>query len=204
MASLLRQLLFALTRFLVGGHARWRGCGPEATPRIYFANHGSHLDTIILWAALPETLRRTTHPVAAADYWGRNALTRFVALNVLNAVLVDRGRSRDPLAPLRAVLDAGQSLIIFPEGTRGREALPGPFKSGLHHLAREYPQVELVPVYLANLARAYPKGAILPAPISCVASFGAPIAFAPDEDKSAFLARARQAVCDLAEGVPAS
>ena len=204
MATLLRQLLFALTRFLVGGHARWRGCGPEATQRIYFANHGSHLDTIILWAALPETLRRTTHPVAAADYWGRNALTRFVALNVLNAVLVDRGRSRDPLAPLRAVLDAGQSLIIFPEGTRGREALPGPFKSGLHHLAREYPQVELVPVYLANLARAYPKGAILPAPISCVASFGAPIAFAPDEDKSAFLARARQAVCDLAEGVPAS
>jgi 1-acyl-sn-glycerol-3-phosphate acyltransferase len=204
MTWLVRQVLFALTRFLVGGHARWRGCGPEPAQRIYFANHGSHLDTIILWAALPEALQRATHPVAAADYWGRNALTRFVALKVLNAVLVDRARSRDPLAPLRDVLAAGGSLIIFPEGTRGKDTLPGPFKPGLHHLARDYPKVELVPVYLANLSRAYPKGAILPAPISCVANFGAPVLFDEDEDKAAFLVRARQAVCDLAEGAAAA
>jgi 1-acyl-sn-glycerol-3-phosphate acyltransferase len=201
---LLRHLLFAITRFLVGGHARWRGCGPEPHQRIYFANHGSHLDTIILSAALPEALRRTTHPVAAADYWGKNALTRFVALKVLNAVLVDRGRSRDPLAPLRDVLDRGESLIIFPEGTRGKETLPGPFKAGLQHLAREYPQAELVPVYLANLARAYPKGAILPAPISCVSNFGTPLDHDEAEDKQAFLTRARAAVCDLAEGAAAA
>ncbi len=204
MTWLLRHLLFAITRFLVGGHARWRGCGPEPHQRIYFANHGSHLDTIILSAALPEALRRTTHPVAAADYWGKNALTRFVALKVLNAVLVDRGRSRDPLAPLRDVLDRGESLIIFPEGTRGKETLPGPFKAGLQHLAREYPQAELVPVYLANLARAYPKGAILPAPISCVSNFGTPLDHDEAEDKQAFLTRARAAVCDLAEGAAAA
>jgi 1-acyl-sn-glycerol-3-phosphate acyltransferase len=204
MTWLARQVLFALTRFLVGGHARWRGCGPEPAQRIYFANHGSHLDTVILWAALPEALQRTTHPVAASDYWGRNALTRFVAIKVLNAVLVDRGRNRDPLAPLREVLEAGESLIIFPDGTRGKETLPGPFKAGLHHLARDFPQVQLVPVYLANLARAYPKGAILPAPISCVANFGAPVQFDEAEDKAAFLTRARQAVCDLAEGAAAA
>lgn len=204
MTWLLRNILFALTRFLVGGHARWRGCGPEPAQRIYFANHGSHLDTVILWAALPEPLRRSTHPVAAADYWGRNPLTRFVATRVLNAVLVDRGRSRDPLAPLREVLERGESLIIFPEGTRGKDTLPGPFKAGLQHLARDYPQAELVPVYLANLSRAFPKGAILPAPISCVANFGAPVRFDEAEDKQAFLARARQAVCDLAEGAAAA
>lgn len=202
-AALVRDLVFAATRFLVGGHARWRGCGPEQRQRIYFANHASHLDTVILTAALPPALRRTTHPVAAADYWGRNALTRFVAQRVLNAVLVEREKSRDPLAPMRAVLDSGESLIIFPEGTRRNEPLPAPFKAGLQHLARDYPAAELVPVYLANLARAYPKGAIVPAPISCVANFGTPIAFDPAEEKAAFLARAHAAVCSLAESIPA-
>lgn len=200
LAGLFREGIFALTRFLVGGHARWRGCGPEQIQRIYFANHASHLDTIIMCAALPITLRRTTHPVAAADYWGRNVLTRFIATKVLRAVLVERERSRDPLAPMREVLQSGESLIIFPEGTRGNEVLPGKFKPGLHHLARDFPGAQLVPVYLANLSRAYPKGAILPAPISCVANFGTPIALEEGEEKSAFLERARNAVCDLAEG----
>jgi len=201
-ARLVGELIFALTRFLVGGHARWKGCGPDEVQRIYFANHTSHLDTIILWASLPSALRRITHPVAAADYWGRGALRRFIALKVLNAVLVERGGAKDALAPLRAELDRGGSLIIFPEGTRGAGAIPGPFKSGLYWLAREFPQVELVPVYLSNLARAYPKGAILPAPISCIATFGTPITIAGDEDKAAFLDRARNAVTGLAERIP--
>jgi 1-acyl-sn-glycerol-3-phosphate acyltransferase len=199
-ARLLGEAVFALTRFLVGGHARWRGCGPEQRQRIYFANHASHLDTVILWAALPAALRRTTHPVAAKDYWGKNAAMRFIAVRVLNAVLVDRAGRHDLLAPLKAELDRGHSLIIFPEGTRKDAALPGEFKAGLHHLARDYPEAELVPVYLANLARAYPKGAILPAPITCVVNFGAPIALEAGEAKPAFLARAREAVAALAEG----
>lgn len=193
------QVIIAATRFLVGGHARWQGCAPEASQRIYFANHSSHLDTIILWAALPPGLRAVTHPVAARDYWGKGRLRRHVATEVLGAVLVDRAARHDPLAPLREVLDRGQSLILFPEGTRGSAAAPGPFRGGLHHLARDYPQVELVPVYLTNLARAYPKGAILPAPIVCTASFGAPIALMPGEAKPAFLERARLALCALGD-----
>lgn len=196
---MIAQAIIAATRFLVGGHARWQGCAPEARQRIYFANHSSHLDTIVLWAALPEALRAVTHPVAALDYWGRGPVRRVIAKRVLGAVLVDRGTLRNPLAPLREALDQGQSLILFPEGTRGSAAEPGPFKSGLHHLARDYPSVELVPVHLTNLARAYPKGAILPAPIVCTASFGAPIALAADEPKAAFLARARKAVCALGD-----
>jgi 1-acyl-sn-glycerol-3-phosphate acyltransferase len=202
-ANLFGEVIFALTRFLVGGHARWEGCSPIANQRIYFANHASHLDTIILWASLPSELRHMTHPVAAADYWGSNALKRFIALKVLNVVLVDRGGgSKDALVPLKTELECGHSLIIFPEGTRRSEPLPGPFKSGLYWLAKEYPKVELVPVYLSNLARAYPKGAILPAPITCIASFGAPIALKRGEDKASFLKRAQAAVADLAEGIP--
>ncbi|MEP1422072.1 MAG: lysophospholipid acyltransferase family protein [Erythrobacter sp.] len=204
-ARLVGEALFGAAKFLVGGQARWHGCEPTTTQRIYFANHASHMDTIIMCGALPGYLRETTHPVAAADYWGGGAVQRFVALKVLNAVLVERGGSKDPLAPLREVLESGESLIIFPEGTRRAEALPGAFKAGLYHLAKEFPDAELVPVYLTNLARAFPKGAILPAPISAAAHFGMPIQLGKGEEKPAFLQRAQKAILtlagqDLAEG----
>lgn len=190
-------LIRGATRFVVGGHARWQGCAPEPRQRIYFANHSSHLDTVILWAALPAELRATTHPVAALDYWGKGRLRRYIATRVLNAVLIDRAARRDPLASLRAALDRGHSLILFPEGTRHSDPEPGPFKGGLQHLALAHPEVELVPVHLTNLARAYPKGAILPAPIVCTATFGAPLAAIAGETRPHFLERARAAVCAL-------
>lgn len=194
--------LIGLTRFLVGGRPVWRGLEPEAEPRarLYFANHSSHLDTMLIWAALPKTLRAITHPVAAADYWGQGDLRSFVANRVMEVVLISRagGAREEVLEPLREKLRAERSLIIFPEGTRGSELLPGPFKSGLYQLASEFPQVELVPVYLKNPSRAFPKGALLPVPISCEVHFGAPLARLPDEDKAAFLERARRAVVELA------
>jgi 1-acyl-sn-glycerol-3-phosphate acyltransferase len=196
---MIAALVIAAMRFLVGGTAMWLGCAPSARQRIYFANHSSHLDTMILWAAIPADLRPRVRPVAAADYWGKGRLRRYIALKVLNAVLVERGgRSADPLAPLEEALRAGDSLIIFPEGTRGLERLPSRFKSGLYHLGREFPDVELVPVFLDNLRRALPKGSLFPVPISCVARFGCPIAIEAREDKAEFLERARSAVEDLA------
>ena len=198
-ARIIAELLFAVTRFVVGGQPRWRGCEPSHEQRIYFANHASHLDTIILCAAMPSYLRATTHPVAAADYWGTGPIQRFIALNVLNAVLVERAGSRDPLAPMREALDKGESLIIFPEGTRRTDALPGQFRAGLYHLAKEFPEAQLIPVYLTNLARAYPKGAILPAPISSAAHFGTRVARKDNENKAEFLARAQAAIIALAD-----
>ncbi|NNC71428.1 MAG: 1-acyl-sn-glycerol-3-phosphate acyltransferase [Sphingomonadaceae bacterium] len=197
---MMRLAIFALTRFLVGGHPRWQGSEPSGRQRIYFANHGSHLDTVLLWSALPGDLRDTTHPVAAADYWGRHGLSRYFSMNILNAVLIERKapRGTDPLEPLRDVLDKGESLIIFPEGTRGNEILPGPFKSGLYHLAQDYPDAELIPVYLENLSRAWPKGAWIPVPISCSVRFGPPIALVEGQAKADFLERARNAVVELA------
>lgn len=197
---MIAMLLIGVTRFLVGGHAHWVGCAPAANPRIYFANHGSHLDTLLIWAALPFALRDITHPVAAADYWGGGGL-RAAVRRALNLVLLERGaatRGADPLAPLREKLGLGRSLIIFPEGTRGGGRLPGPFKAGLHRLALEYPQAELIPVYLENPARAFPKGAFLPAPIACAVRFGAPVLAIPGEERAGFLLRARAAVVALA------
>lgn len=194
------SLLVGLARFLVGGQPEWHGSAPSSRSRIYFANHGSHLDTVLLWAAIPARHRPATHPVAAADYWGRNRLTRAVSIGILGSVLVDRrGQASgvDVLKPLEAELQRGDSLIIFPEGTRGSQALPGQFKSGLYRLAANHPQTELIPVYLENLSRAFPRGAFLPIPVSCRVRFGPPIKLLPDESKEEFLDRARQAVIDL-------
>lgn len=193
------SLILAATRIIVGGQGLWLGCAPDPRQRIYFANHSSHLDTILVWAAMPPDLRRKVRPVAAADYWGKGWLQRRIAVHTLNAVLIDRKtRSSDPLEPLKTALAAGDSLIFFPEGTRGTGELPDPFKPGLYHLAKAYPEVDLVPVFLDNLRRALPKGSLVPVPLSCVARFGAPIRLDPREDKAAFLTRARDAVVALA------
>jgi 1-acyl-sn-glycerol-3-phosphate acyltransferase len=204
----MRPSSFALTgiaKLLVGAFPRWIGCGPVPTQRIYFANHTSHIDTVAIWAALPLRLRNITHPVAAMDYWG-SGLRRYIATKTLRAVLIDRSRSdpnANPLAPLIETLQLGESLIIFPEGTRGFTALPGPFKSGLYHLAAQFPNAQLVPVYLENLHRAMPKGAKLPIPMTCTVRFGAPMTLAADETKEAFLDRARGEVVKLAGHVGA-
>jgi 1-acyl-sn-glycerol-3-phosphate acyltransferase len=96
------------------------------------------------------------------------------------------------------VLQRGESLILFPEGTRGKEPIPGQFKSGLYRLAMQFPQVELIPVYLENLHRSMPKGAALPIPLTCTVRFGAPMVVYSGEEKSVFLERARDAVISLA------
>lgn len=197
----LSALLVGLVRLLVGASPRWAGCAPSDAQRIYFANHSSHIDTIALWAALPPELRSRTRPVAAADYWGQGKLRRFIVLKALHAVLIDRSRSdprADPLQPLCEALDRGDSLILFPEGTRQAQALPGAFKAGLYYLATRYPRVELVPVYLENLHRSLPKGALLPVPLICTVRFGGILRLEPSEAKDAFLDRARQAVVSLA------
>lgn len=205
MKFLVRALLFGLVRLLVGAHARWEGCGPERRPRIYFANHSSHLDTLVILAALPAELRAETHPMAALDYWGKSVWRRFLAVDCLNAVLLDRAprRSEDPLAPAEAILEQGHSLILFPEGTRGEGEIAS-FKPGLFHLARRFPDAELVPVYMENLFRILPKGTALLVPLICSLTFGTPLRRLEEEAKSAFLERGREALMALAAGMGSS
>jgi 1-acyl-sn-glycerol-3-phosphate acyltransferase len=197
---MLSSLLVAAVKIFIGAYPRWVGSRPNDTQRIYFANHASHLDTVALWSALPPAMREHTRPVAARDYWSKG-VRKIIADKGFNAVLIERDRSKcegDPLQPLHDALDAGDSLILFPEGTRNHEPLPQPFKAGLFHLAQQYPHVELVPVYLDNARRALPKGSMVPVPLVCTARFGAPLSRIPGEDKAQFLERARNAVVELA------
>ena len=197
----LSEILISTVRLLVGAYPRWVSSAPSAAQRIYFANHSSHMDTLVLWSALPPELRQQTRPVAAKDYWGGSAFRRYVSGKGFNVVLIERareGREGDPLQPLYDVLSSGQSLIIFPEGTRKPQALPDPFKSGLYHLSQRFPNVELVPVYLENLHRSMPKGTFFPLPLICTVRFGTPLAKIENESKEDFLARARRDVVALA------
>ena len=204
MIALVRFLLLGLVRLLVGAHARWEGCAPTPDARIYIANHTSHLDTLAIMAALPAEIRNLVHPVAALDYWGQTPGKRFVAQSCLGAILVDRtpSGSRDPLRPLADNLEAGHSLILFPEGTRSDGSI-APFKAGLYHLARRFPAVEIVPVYLENLHRVLPKGTMLLVPLICTLRIGGPIKLNQGETKQAFLERSRTELIALGEPAPA-
>ncbi len=193
------------TRFLTAARVNWLGIEPIARQRVYFANHTSNADFVLLWTVLPAALRARTRPVAAADYWLTSGIRAFAGRDVFRAVLIDRNpetREADPVALMAQALDEGASLILFPEGKRnmGPDRLL-PFKTGLYHLARARPEVDLVPTWLENLNHVMPKGEVVPIPLICSVSFGAPLHLAPGEDKAAFLARAHGALLALGEEV---
>ena len=269
-----------IVRLLTGAQARWYGCPPKAEQRIYFANHQSHADLVMIWAALPEELRSITRPIAARDYWANTPVKRWITTEVFNAVYVERAATApsaaaapesvqaepapqpaavaspaeriepsmepllpatppiaeavnelqgeldlpppppapiapppsvaepappaepaapvsDPLAPLVEALRSGDSIIIFPEGTRGHTGEPQKFKSGLYTLATMFPDVVLVPAWIDNVQRVMPKGEIVPVPILCSVTFGAPLRVEDGEERRPFLDRARAAVIAL-------
>ncbi len=285
LAKLTGWLLLGVVRLLTGAQARWYGCPPKAEQRIYFANHQSHADLVMIWAALPEELRSITRPIAARDYWANTPFKRWITTEVFNAVYVERGgapvvpaapatisdtkpavptliqteriepsmdpiepfmiqvpppapaafavkavqlpliaspptepdlsapttaeatasdaistptpEAADPLAPLIEALTSGDSIIIFPEGTRGYTGEPQKFKSGLYTLAQLFPDVVLVPAWIDNIQRVMPKGEVVPVPILCSVTFGAPVRLEEGEERRPFLDRAREAVVAL-------
>jgi 1-acyl-sn-glycerol-3-phosphate acyltransferase len=209
----LAGIIAAFARAVSGVQVRWSdGFSDTTRQRIYFANHTSHLDFVVLWSALPADVRGRTRPVAAKDYW-ESGVKAYLAQNVFRAVLVQRGAAaqtaseeearaagRATIEQLAEALGETESLILFPEGTRGTGEAVAPFRSGLFHLAKRKPDAELVPVYLENLNRILPKGEFLPVPLISVLTFGAPMLVEESESKEAFLERARAAVCGLRRG----
>ncbi|MBK6971828.1 MAG: 1-acyl-sn-glycerol-3-phosphate acyltransferase [Sterolibacteriaceae bacterium] len=199
--SLVASAICGVARAVTGARALWRGCAPQPVQRVYFGNHSSHADFVLIWSSLPPTLRRQTRPVAGADYWDRGGLRGYIIHRVFRGVLVDRERaerSADPIEVMVGALDQGASLIVFPEGTRNPQEGLLPFKSGIFRIAEARPGVEFVPVWLDNLKRVMPKGRLLPLPILCTVSFGTPLRLQAGETRESFLARTRDALQGLA------
>lgn len=207
LAGMIAAMTAAAARLVSGVQVRWVDSEPDPRQAVYFANHSSHLDFVVLWSSLPADVRAMTRPVAAQDYWNAG-LRQALAVNVFRAVLVARhagqseahDASADRLLAIKQMLEAmgdTGSLILFPEGTRGAGEEVAAFKSGLYYLGQQRPGLRLIPAYLHNLNRILPKGEFLPVPFISKLTFGPAMALAAGEDKRAFLARAREAVCRL-------
>ncbi len=185
-----------IARLVSGFTVRWMDCQPDTCQRVYFANHTSHLDAVVLWAALPRELRLLTRPVAALDYWGGSKLRRYLASS-FNALLIDRREIKVHQSPVELMIREIQdiySLIVFPEGSRAPDGEMNEFKSGLYYLAKKRPDLELVPVYMDNMNRILPRGEFLPVPLLSSITIGHPIFLESGEPKAEFLSRAREAV----------
>jgi 1-acyl-sn-glycerol-3-phosphate acyltransferase len=197
------DILCGIIKFISGANVRWIDCPCENKQRIYFANHSSHLDAFVLWAALPLEMRRHTRVIAAKDYWEKTWLRRLISHKIYNPLLIERSElpshesPNHPINQIVSVLDQNYSIVLFPEGTRNEEGGIKPFKSGLYHICQKRPHIELVPVYLENLNRILPKGEILFVPIIGSVTFGKPIKLFPGETKEQFLERARKGIIEL-------
>ena len=202
LGQLVGLALAGFIHLLTSPRIQWLTRPPGRRPRVYFANHSSNADTVLIWAALPPRLRRRTRPVAAADYWLKNDLRRFFGTAVFNTVLIQRDPDQrgdvDPVRQMAEALDEGASLIIFPEGRRNDTDEPLlAFKTGLFHLARARPEIDLIPVWIDNLNGVMPRGEVIPVPLICQIFFGPPIRLQPGENRDAFLERARDAMLAL-------
>lgn len=195
-------ILALIARILSGASVRWIDSQPDTCQRIYFANHTSHLDAIVIWSALPAAVRAVTRPVAAKDYWTDGPVRRYMSSQVFNALLIDRKEIKVHQSPVDVMIrEMGQrySLIVFPEGGRSSGMEIGEFKSGLYYLCKKRPDLELIPVHIDNMNRILPRGEVLPVPLLTCISFGAPIWLEAGEPKVDFLRRARDAVRRLKE-----
>lgn len=196
LCALTGKTIILLARFFSGYTVRWVDCQPETCQRVYFANHTSHLDAVVLWSALPQEIRALTRPVAAKDYWGKSRWKQFLAKS-FNAMLIDRKEIKVHQSPVDLMVrEMGDiySLIVFPEGGRAEDGTMGEFKSGIYYLAKKRPDLELVPVYMENLNRILPRGEFMPVPLLSSITIGHPIWLEAGEPKADFLNRAREAV----------
>jgi len=201
-ARITGAILAAIARFLSGASIRWIDSQPDPCQRVYFANHTSHLDALVVWSSLPSSIRTITRPVAARDYWNAGVVRRYLATQVFRALLIDRTEikvHKNPVDLMIREIGNRDSLIVFPEGGRSPGPEIGEFKSGLYYLCKRRPDLELIPVHIDNMNRILPRGEVLPVPLLSCISFGPPMWLEAGEAKADFLCRAREAVRRLKE-----
>lgn len=194
-----RAIFSGLSRFLSGATSTWYS-QPDTCQRVYYANHTSHLDMLVIWSALPDYVRKVVRPVAAKDYWGSGIFRPYIAKRLFNCILLERQNVKvhnNPVDEMLRQMDSQYSIIIFPEGGRQSSEEMAEFKSGLYYMCKKRPELELIPIYIDNMNRILPRGTYLPVPLLSHVTFGSPLWLEKNEKKQDFLDRARQAILDL-------
>ena len=192
-----------MLRWYWGVHYRRRHALPDAAC-IVVANHNSHLDAAILMSAFPVSRLPRVHPVAAADYFGKTAWRRAVALVWMNALPIERTApaGRDVLSPMIDALEEGDSLIFFPEGSRGEPGVVAPFRPGIGKIVKAVPGVAVVPVFVSGAERSLPRGEAVPVPLGIDVNIGQPRTFDPGLDARDIAEEVRKDVLALAPPPP--
>ena len=205
MNKLCRWLFFALFMrpimlVVLGLNVRRREQLPTKGPAVLVANHNSHLDAVTLMTIFPLRMLPELRPVAAQDYFFRNPLLKWFALNIMGILPLDRkvqSKRRHPLAGIHEALDQGDVVIVFPEGSRGAPEQLSDFKAGIAHIAKKNPDVPVVPIFMHGLGKALPKGEALLVPFFLDVFVGKPINW--EDDKEAFMEQLTTRMTALAE-----
>jgi 1-acyl-sn-glycerol-3-phosphate acyltransferase len=175
----IRPLVTLLLGRCIKGHEHL----PVSGPAIIAANHNSHLDILYLIALMPLKALALLRPVAAADYFCSTPLTSWLSSTFLGIIPLERKRGSfhaDPLAGPAAALEQGEIVIIFPEGSRGKPEELGQIKPGVAHLAKRFPSVPVVPVFMRNLGKSLPRGSFVLVPFCGKAAVVEPRCFSGD------------------------
>lgn len=195
---MMKSLLLWLTRICCGIIVRREIPRlPEKEGCVFFANHTTHFDLLVILSALPKPVRKNLRPVAAKEYWLKTALRRWLALRVLNIIPIDRqnpSRTRSCFQEIHDTLEQGNPVLIFPEGGRQSPESGGNLKGGIFLIAEQRPETRFYPVRLSGFHRVLPKGEWLPAPNMGIVSFREPIVRQPEEPRAAFMERCRRAL----------
>lgn len=192
---MLKILFFALIvrpflLFIAGINLIGQNHLPLDKPCILAANHNSHLDTLVLMNLYPFKKLKFIRPVAAADYFLKNKWIAWFSLKVLGIIPLDRTSTLDRCERLMGVenaLKSGYSIILFPEGSRATNGEMAPFKSGIAYLARDFPHIPVIPIYMHGTGKVLPKGEKLLVPFGMEVNIGKPIYYTAESTKQTFM-----------------
>jgi len=201
---MLKKIFFAifvrpLVLIISGVHVVGKEKLPLKGPYIIAANHNSHLDTMVLMSIFPLSKINQVKPVAAADYFMKNKYFAWFSQNVIGIIPLKRRPTKaegHPLLGVTKALKKGDIVIVFPEGSRGVPEEMGTFKTGIAHLAKEFPSIPVVPIYIHGAGKALPKGEALFVPFIIDVNIGEALYF-EDEDNKSFTVRLEKSIKEL-------
>ncbi len=186
-------------RYIIGVKFENQECFDKISQCIIVANHNSHFDTVSIMAALPNKMMKTTRAIAAGDYFGKTYLRGLATRLFFNATLITRGSKTNGQSTIELLdneIKDGRSLVLFPEGTRGKPGIMADFKKGIAILLKENPHIPFVPVYLDGFGRVLPKGKIFLIPLICKVRFGDPL-YPKNNNVETILEEVKEAILNL-------